>query len=1388
MKPAVALSNKAIPSLFLRGVTISLLLVAILSWSDGLLANNNQISFQHLTIGQGLSQSSVFSILQDTQGFMWFGTEDGLNKYNGYEFKVFRYDAQDPASLSDNFIRTMIEDREGALWVGTANGGLNKFDRKTERFTRYQHDPANPQSLSINNVRAIYEDRAGAIWIGTRGGGLNRFDRETSRFTHYRKDATNPESLGDDAVTSIYEDRAGVLWIGTIEGGLNRLDRQSGKFTRYINDAARAESLGSNFVYTIYEDRAGVLWIGTIGGGLNRMDRASGKFIRYVNEPANPESLAHNNVRAIREDAGGLLWIGTQGGGLDKLDRERGKFRHFRNIAAVPESLTNDYIFAIYEDRSGLFWVGTDGGGVNKFEPEVKRFQHYRKDPSDPASLSSNLVLSICQDRSGTLWVGTAQGGLNRLDRQQSSFIQYRKDAARRDSLSSNDVSAIHEDRAGAIWIGTDNGGLNRFDPKTERFTRYQNDPRDPASLSNDEVSSILEDISGALWVGTRGGGLNSLDRATGKFTHYRNDPARPDSISDDYVSSIIEDRSGALWVGTLNGGLNRLDRETGKFTAFPNDPARPDSLSHNSVSSIYQDGSGNIWAGTKYGLNRFDPSSQNFTHFTEKEGLPNNTVVSILGDESGNLWVATNKGLSKFNPQAGAFRNYDASDGLQSNEFNGGAAFKSADGDMYFGGVNGFNHFHPARVTDSSFRPSIVLTGLRKLDQQTRLDSSLSELSDIELSYKDYGFAFEFASLDYTNPSKNQYAYKLEGFDKDWIYSGTGRAAIYTNLDGGDYTFRVKGTNSDGVWNEQGTSIGLHITPPPWKTWWAYSLYVLTLLAGIIGYVQYKTKEQARRVKVLDALVAHRTQQLRQKNSVLETTQAELKEAKEAAESANQAKSAFLANMSHELRTPLNAVIGYSEMLEEEAVDLGQQSFVPDLRRINAAGKHLLDLINNVLDLSKIEAGKMDLFLETFDVHAMVQDVSAVIEPLVARKSNTLAINCTPAAGSMRADLTKVRQILFNVLSNACKFTERGAVSLDVTRQTDGEGDVIIFTVRDTGIGMNQEQMARLFQPFTQADDSIARQFGGTGLGLMISRKFCEIMGGGIGVESEPGRGSTFRISLPAEVLDARLEPLAALEIGDLTDQERFNTVLVIDDDPAVRDLMKRFLVKEGFRVETAFDGEDGLRRARNRRPDAITLDVMMPKMDGWEVLVALKADPELADIPVIMLTIADNRTIGFALGASDYITKPIERERLVRILNKYRRDTETCAVLVVDDDRSMREVTRRVLEKEGWVVSEAENGLLALDRIHECLPSLIILDLIMPEMDGFEFLEHLHQRPDWRAIPVIVSTAKDITEEDHRRLQGYVEKILEKGVHSLDEMVEEVREFMGPSVRKGP
>ncbi len=521
-----------------------------------------------------------------------------------------------------------------------------------------------------------------------------------------------------------------------------------------------------------------------------------------------------------------------------------------------------------------------------------------------------------------------------------------------------------------------------------------------------------------------------------------------------------------------------------------------------------------------------------------------------------------------------------------------------------------------------------------------------------------------------------------------------------------------------------------------------------------------------------------------------IQTRDAELNLAKEAAEQANRTKSAFLANMSHELRTPLNAIIGYSEMLQEEAQDLGQDDFIPDLTKIHGAGKHLLALINDILDLSKIEAGKMELYLETFDIAALINEVKATIHPLIEKNANNIKVECPPDIGTMHADVTRVRQVLFNLLSNASKFTDHGTVGLSVTREHRGKEDWITMRVTDTGIGMTPEQLSKLFQAFTQADSSTSRKYGGTGLGLVICRRFCQMMGGDVTVTSDFGHGSAFTVELPAMVVkkkearpeEPQAEKPAGEESGKSAEGEAVRgTVLVIDDDRIACDLMDRALTKEGFRVVTAHGGEDGLRLAKELRPHVITLDVLMPGMDGWAVLRELKAQPELANIPVIMITMADDRSMGYALGASDYLTKPIDREKLATTLRRYRGEGAG-SVLVVEDDGPTREMMVRALSQDGWKVMEAENGLVALERIQGVTPDLILLDLMMPEMDGFEFIAELRQKEVWRQIPVVVVTAKDITPEDQRRLEGNVRKIFHKAGYNREELVGEIRAALEP------
>ncbi len=851
----------------MRKRTFFLFIVTVTSLAARLPAQPHALEFERISLEQGLSQSVVTCIRQDRKGFMWFGTMDGLNKYDGYGFTVYKHDSQNDNSLSDNSITALYEDRFGMLWIGTRDG-LNRFDRLTERFTSYRHDPANPHSLSHNNISALGEDRAnaeGGLWIGTAGGGLNWLDRKTERFHHYQRDAAKPNSLSNNQVRAIHIDNTGVIWIGTA-GGLNKLilektngqAQPSGQFTHYKHDPNNPNSLSHNLICAIHEDRRGHLWLTTFGGGLNKFDRSSGQFKRYMHDAKNANSLNHNTARPICEDPlRGTLWIGTSGG-LDEFDATTERFIHHQNDPANPNSLSNNDVWSVYEDRSGTLWAGTYGGGINKFSEAKEKFAHFKHEPSNPHGLGHNMIMSICEDRFGVLWVGTGGGGLFQYEAQQQKFLRYRHDPKNAASLSNDGVAAIYEDRAGTLWIGTGEG-LDRFDRTSKRFIHYRHDPADLHSLSSNGVSVIHEDRAGTLWIGTGTGGLNRFDRATERFIRYQHDSSNPSSLSDNMIYAIFADAANELWIGTA-GGLNKFDRVGKRFIRYQHDHANPKSLSNNRVFSIYADqhDSNTLWIGTwGGGLDRFDNRTGEFTHFTEKDGLPNGMIYGILGDEAGNLWLSTNSGLSRLDPRAKTFRNYDVDDGLQSNEFNQGAYFKNKNGEMFFGGIAGFNRFHPPHIDDNPHPPPIVLTAFKKFDRLAKLDTAITDITRLKLSHRDNFFSFAFAALDYTNPAKNQYAYKLEGFDDDWIYCGTRRYASYTNLDGGTYTFRVKGANSDGVWSEQGIAVQIIVSPPFWKTWWFVSLS--TIMLAFLGYGIYRHKlhddlEQARIASELKA------------------------------------------------------------------------------------------------------------------------------------------------------------------------------------------------------------------------------------------------------------------------------------------------------------------------------------------------------------------------------------------------------------------------------------------------------------------------------------------------------------------------------------------------------
>jgi PAS domain S-box-containing protein len=839
------------------------------------------LNFEHLTDADGLSQNAVFCILQDRQGFMWFGTQDGLNRYDGYSFTVFRHDPQDINSISDNYITALYEDRGGKLWIGTQSGGLNKFDPITETFVRYRHDPLNPGSLSHNHVSSLHEDSE-ALWVGTHGG-LNRLNRATNQFTRYLHDATKPNSLSDNYINAIHVDRRDMLRIGTAEGGLNRYDRATstgaaGSFTHFVHDPNNPNSLRDNYVLTIFEDKSGALWLGTGSHGLNKLepnenqsqDRQTAKFRRYVCQ-----------VSAMTEDNEGMLWIGSKGLGLYRFDKAKEQFARFVHDPNNPYSLSDAGILSAYVDRAGDLWLGTHGYGINKYSRTGKAFRHYVRTLAYPKSLANRSVRAIHEDEQGVLWIGGYEG-LDKFNRVTGAFTHYQPDATNPASIPGKDVFVIYPDPASAgkiFLIGFEsNQGLAKFDRTTGRFTPYPPDPAGHRSLIRHPVYALHRERSGMLWIGTDAG-LFKYDETKNDLRQYRHDPQNPQSLGDDRILSLCEDATGALWVGTEGGGLHRFERAArkglspGRFIRYRHDPRNPFSLSNDRIKCIFTAKDGTIWIGTDGGgLNRFDREHEKFLHYTTKDGLPNDVVYGILEDEPGNLWLSTNKGISKFNPQTQTFKNYEAGDGLQSNEFNTGAYFKSpaSRGEMFFGGINGVTAFFPDQIKDNPYVPPIVLTGFRKFNQPVRLDTAIAAIKKIKLNYDDAVFSFEFAALNYTAPEKNQYAFRLEGFNDDWVELGTKREVTFTNLDPGEYILRVKGSNNDGVWNEAGASIAISIAPAFYQTNWFVALCALMLGLTVYGGYRWRLSRLEAREKQLERLVAERTEQLRESEAKL--------------------------------------------------------------------------------------------------------------------------------------------------------------------------------------------------------------------------------------------------------------------------------------------------------------------------------------------------------------------------------------------------------------------------------------------------------------------------------------------------------------------------------------
>jgi ligand-binding sensor domain-containing protein/DNA-binding CsgD family transcriptional regulator len=845
-------------------------ILLLLAWQVWAIPGRAQsYPFSHLTVDDGLSNNSVISICQDSRGFMWFGTYHGLNKYDGHHITPYLSNPRDSSSISDNSITCLYQDRRQTLWVGTHLGGLNRYDQNRDAFVRYSIESRPPYRLSGNRITCIFEDRRGRLWVGTEYG-LNLLERGARTFRQFRHHPQDPTSLNNDYVYAVIENEQDEVLVLTINDQLNRYQPATGTFAP-VDVGGEAGRLRSARMLT--QDQRGQYWAGTFERGLLRFGR--GPVRTYRHQPADARSLSRDQVKALLPTRRGELWVGTDGGGVDVFDPVHDGFLHLRTDDETPGSLSSNAVHSLYEDRAGTVWVGTFGGGVNYYSPYHNRFAHYTHLPRINNSIGHRSVLALHQAPDGRVWVGTDGGGLDVFDPLRRTFRHFRHDPNDPHSLSADVVKTLFQDRQGTLWVGTYLGGLNRYDPARGRFERYVSDPANPHSLASNLVWDIYEDRRGQLWVSTLGGGMCLMDRARGTFTRFR-PLSGPGSLSDYNVVTMLEDRTGQLWVGTEDHGLNLYHPQTNTFSYVQHDKKKPSSLSSNRIQVLFEDSRGRFWVGTAdAGLNLLDRRTGTFRRFTTRQGLPSNIINSIVEDRAGQLWIGTNQGLARFDAAHGRFKIYTREDGLQSNEFGINAALRARSGELYFGGVNGFNVFVPEELTSNPAPPTVVLTGLLVFNEPVRAGQSpgllrrhITEADTLTLSYREAAVTFQFAALNFIAPQKNRYAYRLDGFDTKWRSAGARHEATYTNLDPGTYTFRARAANNDGVWNLRGAALTVVVTPPWWKTAW------FRVLAGVLGW------------SGIMAVYIMRTSRLRrqmhqEKLRELSTKEAELREAR---------------------------------------------------------------------------------------------------------------------------------------------------------------------------------------------------------------------------------------------------------------------------------------------------------------------------------------------------------------------------------------------------------------------------------------------------------------------------------------------------------------------------
>lgn len=1225
------------------------IMFALCGW--GAPAQQIQFRFSHVDMSDGLSHNQVNCILKDSLGFLWFGTLSGLNRYDGYGFRVFRSVHSDTTSLSDNYVMDINPLPGGKLWISTRSGN-DIYDPSTERFNRNDSAYLNSLHLPAGNVTHVTRDAVGDYWFVYEGAGIFRYHTADAVVTHFSAEGG---TLSDDQVSAVEPDGTGRLWIVHHNGDLEKLDMKTNSVI-YRNDSLGSHAGPGAAPYRLFADSDHNLWIYEAGdaNGVFYFNTTSHNFL-HLCQGQGAHLLNNDIIYGITEDEKGRIWIATDHGGINLVDKKDFTVQYLMYNAEDPNSLAQNSVYALYRDNAGTIWVGTYKKGVCFYDEHANRFPLYSHDPNlaKGKTLPYEDVNRFVEDKLGNLWIGTNGGGLIYFDRAHDVFRQYVHDPSDASSLSNNVIVGLYLDAENKLWIGTYTGGLDCFDGK--RFVHFVHDPGDSTSLSNNRVWDIYGDSKGNLWVGTLGGGLERYDRRTGAFIPYR--PTDPTIEGINYVLIISEDNRQRLWIGTA-GGIEVLDLKTGKKIHFSHDPRKPKSLSNDNINAIFQDSRGWIWIATREGLNLFNPDSGKFRTFTTADGLVDNTVLTIMEDREKRLWMSTPNGLSLLsvsgipeNPKF-LFRSYDESDGLQGREFNEKSAFHTREGQLIFGGSNGFNMFDPTTIKLNTRQAPIVFTSFEifnkpvligeRVKKHVILERSIAETRSITLPYGANDFSLVFASLGYTRSEKSRYAYKLQGFNTDWVITGAGtHKATYTNLDPGTYLFQVKASNNDGVWSPAMATIRIRVLPPFWKTVWAYILYALVIL-GLLYLARSILLYRAR----MNFRIEHQQHESQRTHEL------------------DMMKIRFFTNISHEFRTPLTLILTPLERMLRQG-HAGEQS--AQLQLIHRNARRLLHLVNQLLDFRKMEVQEISLHPVRDDIIRFINEIVQSFTDIAEKKNIALRMETTVHSLDASFDKDKLERILFNLLSNAFKFTpENGQVRviLDIREPSAAEhaGSMLRIRVEDSGIGIPSEKQAAIFERFFQHETSSTVVNPGSGIGLAITREFVRLHHGSIMVDSTPGKGSCFTVLLPVDVTNprpgtvltttfSREHPAAATRQVP----KRYTLLLVEDNEDF------RFYLKDNlsyyFNILEASNGSEGWSKALTAHPDIVVTDIMMPEMNGIELAARLKKDTRTNRIPVILLTARateEQQLEGYQSGANDYITKPFNFEILLaRIRN---------------------------------------------------------------------------------------------------------------------------------------